>query len=169
MILFISMQVCASVSSESTNMNELLQWNDLYGEGGSRKKNSLSYFMQRRYLCVQHFFRLFFVTLNSGKIRDWYGNSIAGPYLPTPIVLYIGFFSLFFFFFFSTSIFCFNLFYLFCQECHFQSSKINCSIFLVTSGLPACTCLINKQFFSPKSYFYQQSIYSLKQIVSVAE
>ncbi|KAJ4847441.1 hypothetical protein Tsubulata_030684 [Turnera subulata] len=38
-------QVCASVSSESTNMNELLQWNDLYGEGGSRKKKSLSYFM----------------------------------------------------------------------------------------------------------------------------
>ncbi|KAF9593655.1 hypothetical protein IFM89_024472 [Coptis chinensis] len=26
-------QVCASVSSESSNMNELLQWNDLYGEG----------------------------------------------------------------------------------------------------------------------------------------
>ncbi|XP_039013925.1 uncharacterized protein LOC120143759 isoform X2 [Hibiscus syriacus] len=38
-------QVCASVSSESTNMNELLQWNDLYGEGGSRKKKPLSYFM----------------------------------------------------------------------------------------------------------------------------
>ncbi|KAG8663502.1 hypothetical protein MANES_01G217300v8 [Manihot esculenta] len=38
-------QVCASVSSESTNMNELLQWNDLYGEGGSRKKKALSYFM----------------------------------------------------------------------------------------------------------------------------
>ncbi|PIN11316.1 AAA+-type ATPase [Handroanthus impetiginosus] len=38
-------QVCASVSSESQNMNELLQWNDLYGEGGSRKKKSLSYFM----------------------------------------------------------------------------------------------------------------------------
>lgn len=38
-------QVCASVSSESTNMSELLQWNDLYGEGGSRKKKSLSYFM----------------------------------------------------------------------------------------------------------------------------
>ncbi|KAG6496748.1 hypothetical protein ZIOFF_044620 [Zingiber officinale] len=38
-------QVCASVSSESTNMNELVQWNELYGEGGSRKKNSLSYFM----------------------------------------------------------------------------------------------------------------------------
>ncbi|CAN6558667.1 unnamed protein product [Malus baccata var. baccata] len=31
-------QVCASVSSESTNMSELLRWNDLYGEGGSRKK-----------------------------------------------------------------------------------------------------------------------------------
>ncbi|KAK4370787.1 hypothetical protein RND71_010262 [Anisodus tanguticus] len=39
-------QVCASVSSESVNMTELLQWNDLYGEGGgSRKKQSLSYFM----------------------------------------------------------------------------------------------------------------------------
>ncbi|CAN4098235.1 unnamed protein product [Withania somnifera] len=38
-------QVCASVSSESANMNELLQWNELYGEGGSRKKKSLSYFM----------------------------------------------------------------------------------------------------------------------------
>ncbi|XP_074268543.1 uncharacterized protein LOC141591935 isoform X2 [Silene latifolia] len=38
-------QVCASFSSESTNMNELVQWNDLYGEGGSRKKSSLSYFM----------------------------------------------------------------------------------------------------------------------------
>ncbi|KAK7392330.1 hypothetical protein VNO78_20764 [Psophocarpus tetragonolobus] len=38
-------QVCASVSSESRNMNELLQWNDLYGEGGSRKMRSLSYFM----------------------------------------------------------------------------------------------------------------------------
>lgn len=38
-------QVCASVSSESSNMNELLQWNELYGEGGSRKKSSLSYFM----------------------------------------------------------------------------------------------------------------------------
>ncbi|XP_047336733.1 uncharacterized protein LOC124940274 isoform X3 [Impatiens glandulifera] len=38
-------QVCASVSSESKNITELLQWNDLYGEGGSRKKTSLSYFM----------------------------------------------------------------------------------------------------------------------------
>ncbi|XP_070044244.1 uncharacterized protein [Nicotiana tomentosiformis] len=38
-------QVCASVSPESSNMNELLQWNELYGEGGSRKKISLSYFM----------------------------------------------------------------------------------------------------------------------------
>ncbi|XP_042428663.1 uncharacterized protein LOC122015710 [Zingiber officinale] len=38
-------QVCASVSSESSNMNELLQWNELYGEGGSRKKKALSYFM----------------------------------------------------------------------------------------------------------------------------
>ncbi|KAL2535301.1 AAA-type ATPase family protein [Forsythia ovata] len=38
-------QVCASVSTESQNMSELLQWNELYGEGGSRKKSSLSYFM----------------------------------------------------------------------------------------------------------------------------
>eukprot|EP00262_Sarcandra_glabra_P017080 TRINITY_DN5743_c0_g3_i1.p1 TRINITY_DN5743_c0_g3~~TRINITY_DN5743_c0_g3_i1.p1 ORF type:complete len:1300 (+),score=286.88 TRINITY_DN5743_c0_g3_i1:437-4336(+) len=38
-------QVCASVSSESANMNELLQWNELYGEGGSRRKRALSYFM----------------------------------------------------------------------------------------------------------------------------
>ncbi|XWS31706.1 hypothetical protein CRYUN_Cryun23aG0099200 [Craigia yunnanensis] len=38
-------QVCASVSSESTNMSELLQWNELYGEGGSRRKKPLSYFM----------------------------------------------------------------------------------------------------------------------------
>ncbi|MQL90413.1 hypothetical protein Taro_022998 [Colocasia esculenta] len=38
-------QVCASVSSESTNMSELLQWNELYGEGGSRKKKALSYFI----------------------------------------------------------------------------------------------------------------------------
>ncbi|KAL2457261.1 AAA-type ATPase family protein [Forsythia ovata] len=38
-------QVCASVSSESINMTELLQWNELYGEGGSRRKKSLSYFM----------------------------------------------------------------------------------------------------------------------------
>lgn len=43
--VFVQMQVCASVSSESQNMNELLQWNELYGEGGSRKKSSLSYFM----------------------------------------------------------------------------------------------------------------------------
>ncbi|ESQ54829.1 hypothetical protein EUTSA_v10024252mg [Eutrema salsugineum] len=38
-------QVCASVSSESVNMTGLQQWNELYGEGGSRKKKSLSYFM----------------------------------------------------------------------------------------------------------------------------
>lgn len=38
-------QVCASVSSDSANMTELVQWNELYGEGGSRKKTALSYFM----------------------------------------------------------------------------------------------------------------------------
>ncbi|WZZ19616.1 hypothetical protein YC2023_112705 [Brassica napus] len=39
------LKVCASVSTDSSNMNELQQWNELYGEGGSRKKTSLSYFM----------------------------------------------------------------------------------------------------------------------------
>ncbi|XP_040985695.1 uncharacterized protein LOC121233975 isoform X2 [Juglans microcarpa x Juglans regia] len=38
-------RVCASVSSESVNMTELLQWNELYGEGGSRRRTALSYFM----------------------------------------------------------------------------------------------------------------------------
>ncbi|XP_057972333.1 uncharacterized protein LOC131160549 isoform X2 [Malania oleifera] len=38
-------RVCASVSSESANMTELQQWNELYGEGGSRRKRALSYFM----------------------------------------------------------------------------------------------------------------------------
>ncbi|KAK4758646.1 hypothetical protein SAY87_019947 [Trapa incisa] len=38
-------QICASVSTDSVNMNDLAQWNDLYGEGGSRKKACLSYFM----------------------------------------------------------------------------------------------------------------------------
>ncbi|KAF3680430.1 hypothetical protein FXO38_02027 [Capsicum annuum] len=37
-------QVCPS-ESEAANMTELLQWNDLYGEGGSRKKQSLNYIM----------------------------------------------------------------------------------------------------------------------------
>uniref|UniRef100_A0A7N0UTJ5 AAA+ ATPase domain-containing protein n=1 Tax=Kalanchoe fedtschenkoi TaxID=63787 RepID=A0A7N0UTJ5_KALFE len=38
-------RVCASVSSQSVNMSELVQWNELYGEGGSRRKRPLSYFM----------------------------------------------------------------------------------------------------------------------------
>ncbi|KAF3680569.1 putative elongation factor 1-delta-like [Capsicum annuum] len=38
-------QVCPSVSSESANMTKLLQWNDLYGEEGSRKKQSFNYIM----------------------------------------------------------------------------------------------------------------------------
>ncbi|MBA0656283.1 hypothetical protein Goklo_008652, partial [Gossypium klotzschianum] len=33
-------QVCASVSSESTNMNELLQWNELYGEVEKGKRSA---------------------------------------------------------------------------------------------------------------------------------
>ncbi|XP_061988934.1 uncharacterized protein LOC133707382 isoform X2 [Rosa rugosa] len=38
-------QVAASFAAEGASMNELKQWNDLYGEGGSRKKEQLSYFL----------------------------------------------------------------------------------------------------------------------------
>ncbi|WOG90817.1 hypothetical protein DCAR_0310063 [Daucus carota subsp. sativus] len=38
-------QVAASFASEGSIMNELKQWNDLYGEGGSRKKEQLTYFL----------------------------------------------------------------------------------------------------------------------------
>ncbi|KAJ8773222.1 hypothetical protein K2173_028399 [Erythroxylum novogranatense] len=38
-------QVAASFAAEGSVMNELKQWNDLYGEGGSRKKQQLTYFL----------------------------------------------------------------------------------------------------------------------------
>ncbi|KAL3498932.1 hypothetical protein ACH5RR_041664 [Cinchona calisaya] len=38
-------QVAASFASEGSVMAELKQWNDLYGEGGSRKTEQLSYFL----------------------------------------------------------------------------------------------------------------------------
>ncbi|XP_054810141.1 peroxisomal ATPase PEX6 isoform X2 [Prosopis cineraria] len=38
-------QVAASFAAEGAGMSELKQWNDLYGEGGSRKKQQLSYFL----------------------------------------------------------------------------------------------------------------------------
>ncbi|XP_008810933.1 peroxisome biosynthesis protein PAS1-like isoform X2 [Phoenix dactylifera] len=38
-------QVAASFAGEGSVMSELKQWNDLYGEGGSRKKQQLSYFL----------------------------------------------------------------------------------------------------------------------------
>ncbi|KAK8576559.1 hypothetical protein V6N13_032480 [Hibiscus sabdariffa] len=37
-------QVAASFASEGSVMSELKQWNELYGEGGSRKKQTLPYF-----------------------------------------------------------------------------------------------------------------------------
>jgi hypothetical protein len=40
-----TMQVAASFATEGAVMNELKQWNDLYGEGGSRKKQQLTYFL----------------------------------------------------------------------------------------------------------------------------
>lgn len=39
------MQVAASFAAEGSVMSELKQWNDLYGEGGSRKKQQLTYFL----------------------------------------------------------------------------------------------------------------------------
>lgn len=39
------MQVAASFASEGSVMSELQHWNDLYGEGGSRKKQQLTYFL----------------------------------------------------------------------------------------------------------------------------
>eukprot|EP00262_Sarcandra_glabra_P021681 TRINITY_DN9284_c1_g1_i1.p1 TRINITY_DN9284_c1_g1~~TRINITY_DN9284_c1_g1_i1.p1 ORF type:complete len:298 (-),score=68.59 TRINITY_DN9284_c1_g1_i1:450-1343(-) len=38
-------QVAASFAAEGSIMGELKQWNELYGEGGSRKKQQLSYFL----------------------------------------------------------------------------------------------------------------------------
>ncbi|XP_020204661.1 uncharacterized protein LOC109789991 [Cajanus cajan] len=38
-------QVSASYAAEGAGMSELKQWNELYGEGGSRKKEQLSYFL----------------------------------------------------------------------------------------------------------------------------
>ncbi|XP_058096112.1 uncharacterized protein LOC131241327 [Magnolia sinica] len=38
-------QVAASFASEGSIMSELKQWNELYGEGGSRKKQQLTYFL----------------------------------------------------------------------------------------------------------------------------
>ena len=40
-----NVQVAASFASEGSIMNELKQWNELYGEGGSRKKQQLTYFL----------------------------------------------------------------------------------------------------------------------------
>ncbi|XP_062074468.1 ribosome biogenesis ATPase RIX7 [Humulus lupulus] len=38
-------QVAASFAAEGSIMNELRQWNEQYGEGGSRKKEQLTYFL----------------------------------------------------------------------------------------------------------------------------
>uniref|UniRef100_A0A0A9EN35 AAA ATPase AAA+ lid domain-containing protein n=1 Tax=Arundo donax TaxID=35708 RepID=A0A0A9EN35_ARUDO len=38
-------QVGASSSPDSTNMNELVKWNNQYGEGRLRRKETLTYFM----------------------------------------------------------------------------------------------------------------------------
>lgn len=41
------MQIAASCTSESSLSKQLEQWNELYGDGGSRKKQQLSYFFWR--------------------------------------------------------------------------------------------------------------------------
>jgi hypothetical protein len=38
-------QVAASFATEGSIMGELKQWNESYGEGGSRKKQQLTYFL----------------------------------------------------------------------------------------------------------------------------
>lgn len=38
-------QFAASVATEGVSMGELQEWNELYGEGGTRKKTTLSYFL----------------------------------------------------------------------------------------------------------------------------
>jgi hypothetical protein len=43
--IYVYMQVAASFASEGSVMAELKQWNELYGEGGSRKKQQLTYFL----------------------------------------------------------------------------------------------------------------------------
>ena len=43
--MFGAMQLAASFASDGSIMNELKQWNELYGEGGSRKKQQLTYFL----------------------------------------------------------------------------------------------------------------------------
>ena len=44
-LIDLHLQVAASFAAKGAGMNELKQWNDLYGEGGSRKKEQLSYFL----------------------------------------------------------------------------------------------------------------------------
>ena len=38
-------QVSSSFASEGAGMNELKSWNELFGEGGSRRKEQLTYFL----------------------------------------------------------------------------------------------------------------------------
>lgn len=38
-------QVSSSFAAEGAGMAELKEWNELFGEGGSRKKQQLSYFL----------------------------------------------------------------------------------------------------------------------------
>jgi hypothetical protein len=40
-----TMQVAASFASEGVVMNQIKEWNELYGKGGSRKREQLTYFL----------------------------------------------------------------------------------------------------------------------------
>ncbi|KAL2492264.1 AAA-type ATPase family protein [Abeliophyllum distichum] len=77
-------QVCASVSSESINMTELLQWNELYGEGGSRRKKSLSYFMITLVVCGG---RCGIAEYGSGYSMSSGGAGLAGKGLCDTVVV----------------------------------------------------------------------------------
>lgn len=44
-LYLLSLQVRSSVASDAGSMMELQQWNEQYGEGGTRKRTTLSYYM----------------------------------------------------------------------------------------------------------------------------
>ncbi|KAL2235149.1 UNVERIFIED_CONTAM: ATPase family AAA domain-containing protein 1-A [Sesamum indicum] len=77
-------QVAASFAAEGSIMGELKQWNDLYGEGGSRKKEQLSYFLLLYCICysahsqrlqpepgTQNLLLLFEFMTNGGSKKKW--------------------------------------------------------------------------------------------------
>ncbi|KAI3756400.1 hypothetical protein L1987_56220 [Smallanthus sonchifolius] len=68
-------QVAASFAAEGSIMSELKQWNDQYGEGGSRKKEQLSYFLL--WDLTDHFFTTAYGSLSQSMLsRHWVGQFV---------------------------------------------------------------------------------------------